>query len=742
MTLIISTVFIMSVFVAARFHFSSIEFDKDLNFQIAQSANRIGEAVKPAIWTLFSSSVKRSFSDEFSSSLLDSELQNKFLKGIVVYSQFGRRYMGRVKVNQSTAPYSTSMREKLLSESDLVSSYPIKIETMTFGRVELFIDLKDHKEAQFRSLMIELLQIGIVSIFFVFILYFSIKKALAEPVSRLQVARKTFESMGEGVVFTNSDGYIYDSNPAFLTFLKTTNNAITNKHIDDFLLTTFSQIKKLINENPSQASWTGESECLLETHKIPVWLIVTQISSKKSDVSDEYAFIVNDISEDKEQREKLRKLAYYDVLTGLPNRQFFEREIENRIQEAKSKHRKVGLIFIDLDNFKHINDGLGHESGDIVITEAGTRLQQNIKEGCFLARLGGDEFTIIADDIISDDCLETLANNLIKAFHKPFIIHEVGYKVSISVGLSTFPTDAADKKNLIKNSDIAMYNAKRLGKSQYSFFSHALNDEFTHHLDVYRDIESALEKQEFTLYFQPKIDLIDDKIVAAEALIRWIKQDGSLIRPDKFIPIAEETKQIIPIGEWVIQQAIAQLLSWKNTELSELSISVNLSTVQLYDENIVHYLKENLQESGIRPDLLEIEITESSIIKNMERAIDILNQIKSLGVKLSLDDFGTGYSSLSYLQRLPVDTLKIDRSFIATATKENVSGKILKTIIELAQSLSMEVVAEGVEDIEHHQLIVMHHCQYGQGYYYSPPMAEDTFERYARDNQKQLTVIQ
>lgn len=726
--LVASTILIMSIFVGVRFHLSQLEFERSLDFQVQQTANRIASAVKPSIWSIYSKSVERSFSDEFSSGVLDGELDGETIVAIVVYSQFGHIYMGKTKrLDGATSSYKAVDREKLLSRADIVKSYPIRIDTMTLGKVELFIDTEAFERTQKKALLLEALQISIVSIFFILVLFYAVKRALLAPMARLQVAGKTLESIGEAVAFTDNNGFIYDSNPAFRAIVNHAEIDLLNKSVEDFFPKQLEAFKGRLSENAANTSWLGEVECYYSSDRtIPVRLTITMIENTDN---NEYVFVFQDISDKKEAEEQLTQLAFYDGLTRLANRQYFENELETSIQVAARTPQKLGLIFIDLDNFKHINDSLGHGAGDKVLIEVGKRLKKTIREADFLSRIGGDEFTIIMKNVVDSDALANLARHIIDIFSEPVIINGIECNIGASLGLSVFPDDATSGSQLIKHADIAMYNAKELGKDQFSFFSQELNKKAKHNFELRNKIEVAIKNREFILYYQPKIDLFKNEIVSAEALIRWKVGSGEILQPDAFIPMAEQSKQIIRIGRWVIETAVAQLVEWRNTQYAHLSLSVNVSPIQLYDEDLLSFLKDILHKSKIDPEQLEIEITESAIVHNTKNTIQILNNIKSLGIKLSLDDFGTGYSSLSYLQLLPVDILKIDRSFIAGANTGNVSGKILNTIIQLAGALNMEVIAEGIEDEQHLELLKSQGCRFGQGYYYSPPVSIEKFEK-------------
>jgi diguanylate cyclase (GGDEF)-like protein/PAS domain S-box-containing protein len=731
--ILVSTVSIMSIFMGLRSYQAKLEFESSLNAQIEQIADRITKAVKPSIWTIYSKSLERSFSQEFASAILDSELLNQNVVGIVVYGQFGHIYMGKYKNSQGKIEaYNNQVRNNILTRADLIRSFPIKLETMTLGKLELFINTDIFHTSRQEALIVEVLQIAIIATFFVLVLYYAIQRALLNPMKRLQVARKTFESMYEAIAITNVHGVITDTNPAFQQ-LTGYDNTEKTMNIDLLFPGKLKQIKAETLVTNDAALWEGEIHCQqATTERLPVWLTVSSVQSSAhaNVMSNEYVFVFQDISARKEAEQKLETLAFYDSLTGLANRQYFENELEKSLHSVQRNKKKLGVAFIDLDNFKHINDSLGHAWGDQVLVQIAKRFKSRIRESDFLARMGGDEFMILMRDLEHSRQIGSLINSLNEIAMKPILINDIEFKVGASVGIAIYPDDGGDASELIKHADIAMYHAKDTCKGHFSFYSKDLNQKVEHYFALKNQIDNAIKTHEFELYFQPKVELTSQRIVAAEALIRWIKPDGDVIRPDIFISVAEETRQIIPIGQWVIEKTVAQLAEWSATAFKDLSLSFNLSPIQLYDEDLISCLKRAIHEYGIRPELLEIEITESAIIQDAEKAIEILSEIKTLGIRLSLDDFGTGYSSLSYLRRLPVDSLKIDRSFLVDANSGNIGGSILSTIIRLTELLEIDVVAEGIEDQQHLDFLISQRCMLGQGYLFSKPVPISQFEQF------------
>lgn len=727
--IVISTMTMMSVFGGIRFHLSKTDFEKQLNTSIEQTAERIASAVKPSIWSIYSKAVDRTFSEEFAGGVLDSELSGEYITGIVVYGQFGHVFMGRwIDQNGLVQSYSRNQRSILLMRSNMSRTYPIRFETMTLGQVELFIDTQPYLNKQRDALIIELIQIGIVSIFFIVVLFQLIRRALIVPMRKLNVAHEAFSSMSEGVVFTSLEGDIHESNEAFRQITKVEPEEVVGKTIWQFISDDKETLNHLKSVIRSGLGWNGELVLVnAGSEPLQVKLTVTLVGDQGSDDS-ELVFLFQDISLQKEAENKLKKMAFYDVLTELPNRQYFEEKLKSNVKAATRNKYRLALIFIDLDDFKDINDTLGHGTGDRVLVEAAQRFRSRVRSTDFLSRIGGDEFTVIVSDFDDSEEVVVLAKDLIACVSEPILVNEVEFKIGASIGISVYPDDASIPEELIKRADIAMYNAKALGKNQTSFFSPSLNAKVEHYFELRNSLDAALKNDEFALFFQPKLDLFNNRTYGVEALIRWCRPGGEVICPDKFIGLAEDTFQIIPIGKWVVEEAARQLKSWEGTEFEDLSLSINVSAIQLFNQDFIPHITETLAKYQLSPEKLEIEITESAIITDAEKAITILKQLHKIGLKLSLDDFGTGYSSLSYLKQLPVDAIKIDRSFINGVEQGNRSAKILMAIIRLAHDLHMEVIAEGIEDKNHLKFLVSNQCKYGQGYYFSAPLPIEKFE--------------
>jgi diguanylate cyclase (GGDEF)-like protein/PAS domain S-box-containing protein len=441
-----------------------------------------------------------------------------------------------------------------------------------------------------------------------------------------------------------------------------------------------------------------------------------------------YAGIMRDISERKCAEERIRHLAHYDELTGLPNRALFSQLLEQALSESKFAEKQVAVLFIDLDRFKLINDTLSHESGDAVLQQVAKRLTEALPRRDTVARFGGDEFVVLMRDCkIPAEAADT-AQKLLTALALPLQVEGQEYHLTASIGISAFPGDGDNAQTILKNADIAMYRAKEHGKNNYQFYSAQMNLHSFERLVLERFLRHALEQDEFQVYYQPKIDLTTGCVTGMEALLRWIHPGMGMISPTKFIPLAEETGLIVPIGVWVLRAACAQNRAWQQQGLPPLRVAVNLSARQFAQDNLHATILGVLEETGLAPELLELEITESVTMDNPEHAAALLRSLKALGIRLAIDDFGTGYSSLSYLKRFPIDNVKIDRSFIKDIPDDEDDVAITQAIIAMAHSLRLKVIAEGVESEQHVAFLCEHGCDEAQGYLFGAPMPAEEFK--------------
>ena len=450
--------------------------------------------------------------------------------------------------------------------------------------------------------------------------------------------------------------------------------------------------------------------------------------------------IVRDITERKSAEAKIYNLAYYDELTELPNREFFSQSLERTIGVAKRDDKKFAVLFVDLDRFKRINDTLGHTIGDELLKDVAHRLAKctrptdsvahldpvasgNIK----LARLGGDEFVIKLYGIDSEDSVAIVANRIIDALTPPFTCAGHQFVVTPSIGIAIYPQDGRTGEELLMNADSAMYRAKNVGRNNFKFYSETMRTKSLHRLDLENLIRTAIDEEQFELHFQPKVDANSFRLVGAEALLRWHHPTRGAIAPDDFVPIAEETGLIVPIGQYVLREACKQVKVWSTSPVGAVPVSVNISSHQFRDGGLVKDVHEAVADAGIDTRLLELEITESVLLQDVEKTLVQLKVLKEAGIALSIDDFGTGYSSLSYLKRFPIDTIKIDRSFVKDLHQDADDAAICAAILAMSHQLGLNVVAEGVETREQLEFLRRHNCDHIQGYICSPAMSADDF---------------
>jgi diguanylate cyclase (GGDEF)-like protein/PAS domain S-box-containing protein len=447
-----------------------------------------------------------------------------------------------------------------------------------------------------------------------------------------------------------------------------------------------------------------------------------------------YRGISREITEQKVAEEHIHHMARHDSLTGLPNRMMFSSLLNVAIPTAARYKRNFAVMFIDLDRFKFINDTLGHEAGDSLLKEITARFKQALRASDVIARLGGDEFVVLVQEVSDREHAATVARKMLSAAIKPMLLVGQECRVTASIGIAMFPSDGADEQTLMKNADSAMYFAKEEGKNNFQFYSTEINSHSLERLTLETNLRRAMEHEEFTLNYQAKLDLKSGAITGVEALLRWQNAELGSVSPAKFIPVAEETGLIVHIGRWVLKTACEQNVAWQRQGLPPISMAVNLSVRQFADESLLDDIASILQETGMAPGLLELEITEGMLIHNIDRAIKLLTAIKQLGVRLAIDDFGTGYSSLGQLKNFPIDTLKVDRSFIRDLATDSEDKAITSAIIAMGKTLSLTVVAEGVETIEQQAFLREQACDEMQGYYFSKPIAAAEFATLLRGN--------
>jgi diguanylate cyclase (GGDEF)-like protein/PAS domain S-box-containing protein len=454
-----------------------------------------------------------------------------------------------------------------------------------------------------------------------------------------------------------------------------------------------------------------------------VYWSVTSISPLFDDNGEITHFIANveDINERKNAEATIERLAYYDPLTDLPNRRMMQDRLELALKRSRRQEIGAALLYIDLDSFKHINDSLGHPAGDKLLRIMANRYTNILRDDDIVCRMGGDEFAVILHDIRHAEDAMPVAQKLLEAIAEPMLLDESEVVVTGSVGIALFPKDGDDGRTLEKHADIALYHAKEEGKNTFRFFSVELNSTLSDRIAMEHGLRRLLENHELELHYQPKIAVATGRVVGVEALVRWNSPEFGLVSPLRFIPLAEETRQIIPIGEWVLRTACRQQLLWQQQGI-HLSMAVNLSAVQFKSASLIERISAIIDETGINPENLELELTESALVEKPDEAVKVLKQIRNLGCSISIDDFGTGYSSLSYLKNFPVTILKIDRSFVADLARNPGDRAIAQSVVDLASNLGMQTVAEGVEQQEQLEILQQIGCTYIQGFFYSRPV--------------------
>ena len=446
---------------------------------------------------------------------------------------------------------------------------------------------------------------------------------------------------------------------------------------------------------------------------------------------------LQDITDRKKSEERIRQLAYYDVLTGLPNRRFFKESLERAMRHSRRSGKPLALLFLDLDRFKMINDTLGHEAGDMLLKEAGDRLHMCVRSSDYVAsarndkmqsaisRLGGDEFTLILRDLDDAQDAGRIASRILERFAQPFQIEGREVFTSTSIGVAIHPIDGNDVDTLLRNADAAMYHAKDRGRNNFQFYTDAMNVKALRRLDIENNLRRAIQRGELSVVYQPKRDTVSGLVQSVEALVRWDNAELGKVRPNEFIQVAEESGLIVPIGEWILRTACAQQRSWMDAGFDPVVMSVNLSSYQIRAQRFAELLAGVLQETGAEPRHVELEITESAIMRYEDLSIRTLGEIKQIGVRLALDDFGTGYSSLSYLKRFPIDALKIDRAFVSDVTTDPDDAAITRAIVAMAKNLGLYVIAEGVETEEQEAFLREIGCDGMQGFRIGPPVTAD-----------------
>ncbi|WP_341676339.1 PAS domain S-box protein [Niveibacterium sp. SC-1] len=551
----------------------------------------------------------------------------------------------------------------------------------------------------------------------------------------LRLAATVFENSVEAILVADKDRRVLRVNRAFteVTGLRADevlgqSTAIlgSGRHDSEF----YASIWQAIADN---GFWQGEVWNTRKNGKpFPEWLSISAVRDAQGDTTH-YVAVFSDITERKANEARIAYLAHHDPLTGLPNRTLLQDRLQIALIRANRERSMVGLLFLDLDRFKTINDSLGHHAGDRLLQSIAERLRKCVRESDTVCRQGGDEFIIVLQDLVDPESPARVAEKILARITEPFEIdgHMIG--TSFSIGIAIYPNDGHDADALMKNADTAMYHAKEGGRNTYRFFTEAMTANALERLQLENGLRQALERNELMLHYQPQVSLTDGSVVGAEALIRWHNPQLGFVPPGRFIPIAEESGLIMPIGEWVIREACRQARQWADEGLPPITMAVNLSALQFRRGDIVATVRKALAETGHDPQLLELELTESLLMENAEEVMSAIKRLKSLGIRLSIDDFGTGYSSLAYLKRLEVDRLKIDQSFVRDVPGDLDDAAIVRAVVQLGSSLKLEVIAEGAETAAQVAFLSAEGCREAQGYYYCPPVSPDAFARILRN---------
>ncbi len=551
----------------------------------------------------------------------------------------------------------------------------------------------------------------------------------------LSLAAKIIESSNEGIMVTDSDGAIVEVNQAFCEITGFSRDEIMGKQPSVFKSDRHSpQFYSAMWKNlKATGRWKGEIWDRRKTGELyPKLLSVGAVYNEQADLTH-YVGIFSDITKLKRTEERLQRLAHYDPLTGLPNRLLLRERIEQALIGAAGEQPCGVLMFLDLDRFKAINDSMGHPAGDMVIVDVAVRLREYLGKNGTAARLSGDEFAILLPGLSDLHIAAKKAEELLQLLSRSFVINRSEVFVSASIGIALYPVDGPEVDKLLQHADTALNHAKERGRNNFQFFSREMNKKAEERLSLESALRRALTRHEFELFYQPLVDFRSGEMNGSEALLRWRLNGGRPISAQRLIPLAEETGLIVPIGDWVLQTACKQAKSWVNMGLPPVRVGVNLSGRQLEQDNIVATVTRSLEEVDLDPDLLNLELTESIVMKDADKAAVKLEAFRKQGIRISVDDFGTGYSSLSYLSRLPIDKVKIDKSFISHFTHGSQEEAIVKAIIAVAHSLGFRVTGEGVETEDQLSFLVKNRCDEGQGYLFSKPVPPDRFTRLLRD---------
>ena len=550
-------------------------------------------------------------------------------------------------------------------------------------------------------------------------------RELSQANASLRLYEQVVRSTGEAVVIADRERTIIEVNPAYEQTTGRARKEVVGTRLyadapEPHVEKTYSE---LWERAEADGRWTGE---ILDRRKngeaFPAWAMINAVRDERGEIQH-YVSVTRDITVLKENEQQLKKLAFYDALTGLANRALFNDRLNVALATARRQNTHLAVLYVDLDRFKYVNDTLGHPAGDRLLVEIAGRIGRCVRAADTLSRMGGDEFTVLLTHLLGDDDAEQIAQRIVETVGMPVALGEQTVYVGASVGISFHPADALDAETLHKHADLAMYAAKQAGRGQYKVFNEEMLDKGGEHLTLSAEIDSALNRGEFMLFYQPIVDAATGHPDGVEALIRWRKASGEWIPPARFIPHAEQAGLIKRIDCWVLEEACGQAARWNRESARRLRISVNLSSVSLQQGEMAKQIRDVLERTGLPPAQLNIEITETAVISSPKVALGVLQEIVALGVTVSMDDFGTGYSSLNYLTQFPINCIKLDQTFVGRIGEDKANEQVISSLLDLARKLSLHVVAEGVEQGSQRQFLEKQGCKLVQGFHIGKPMS-------------------
>lgn len=550
----------------------------------------------------------------------------------------------------------------------------------------------------------------------------------------LRQSSVAFNNLSDGLIITNTNMEAIAVNNAFTNITGYEMNDLTDNDLTLLKLNHYggNEYSEITSSLEKRGKWQGEIEFISKDNNLTPFRLSINSVHDDNDVLTNYIFVYSDIRERKNFEQTLEYLAQHDHLTGLPNRMLLHDRISHAIGQAERHNKKVAIIFLDLDNFKNINDSVGHNTGDTVLVQAAQRLKKTIRKGDTLARHGGDEFIIVMEDFNSEQDISILCKKLLKSIKTKFRVNGECYFLGVSIGISVYPDHGRTVSDLISKADMAMYKAKADGKNGFKFYSTVLNKKLLNRIRSETELHDAIKNQEFVLHYQPQVSIETNEITGVECLVRWEHPTQGLIYPDNFIPAAEELDLMVPIGEIVFDKACAQMFDWYKRGIDVGIMAVNISGKQINNKKLHEYVTNVLHKYDIPLNRLELEITENYIMKQYEQSVNSLEELRNSSVHISIDDFGTGYSSLSYLKKLPINKIKIDRTFVEGVHSDPHDKAIISAVIAIGKSLNYKVIAEGVENEEQLRFLAEAGCDEYQGFYCSKALPAKEFENMLR----------